>query len=95
MYSCTRLEVILVAGVRVRSWGLFQVQAKLVTGATARRVVPRDPSIQVFASKDLGLKGSWDPGIQIIPTLSPKVCKCYLHWDIWILKDLVIMRNAI
>ena len=62
MYSCTRLEVILVAGVRVRSWGLFRVQAKLVTGATARRVVSRDPSIQIFASKGLGLKGSWDPG---------------------------------
>ena len=21
-----------------------------------------------------------DPSIQIIPTLGPKVCRCYLHW---------------
>ena len=25
-----------------------------------------------------------DPSLQIIPTLGPKVCKCYLHWAIWI-----------
>ena len=25
-----------------------------------------------------------DPSIQIMPTLGAKVCKCYLHWAIWI-----------
>ena len=24
------------------------------------------------------------PSLQIIPTLGPKVCKCYLRWAIWI-----------
>ena len=33
----------------------------------------------------LGFSG--DPGIQLIPTLGPKVCKYYLHWAIWIPKD--------
>ena len=25
-----------------------------------------------------------DPTIQVMPTLGPNVCKCYLHWAIWI-----------
>ena len=29
-----------------------------------------------------GLYG--DPSTQMISTLGPKVCKCYLHWAIWI-----------
>ena len=38
------------------------------------------------------LKGNWGcigatysraPGIQIIPTSGPKVCRCYLHWAIF------------
>ena len=31
----------------------------------------------------------WDPGIQIIPTLGPKACKCCLHWAIWIPRELL------
>ena len=34
----------------------------------------------------MGLYSPGDPSMQIIPTLDPKVCKCYLHWVIWILR---------
>ena len=35
------------------------------------------------------IKGLYrDPSIQIIPTLGPKVCKYYLHWAIWIPREI-------
>ena len=44
------------------------------------------PGRKAYSLGFLGLRAKVyprDPGIQIIPTLGPKVCKYYLHWAIW------------
>ena len=69
----------------------FQCQLRIPGGEAragyVRRGQGREGSTRACKAEGDPAPSSKDPSIQIIPTLGPKVCKYYLHWAIWIHRD--------